>query len=78
LAIAESKQDLPLALHAAEQIRRALEVLGKITGEIPLTPTAAVAVNQAINPVTRIEIVRVSTERPLPQLIEAGPEDKPN
>src|SRR5215471_15324178 len=44
-AVAESKQDLPLALHAAEQIRRALEVLAKITGEIQLASAPAVQVN---------------------------------
>jgi len=72
-AIAESKQDLPLALHAAEQIRRALEVLGKISGEIPLAPSQAVQVNNQVGPL-KIEIVGID---PKPWALPQSPVDTP-
>jgi|SRR5215471_412663 len=78
-AVAESKQDLPLALHAAEQIRRALEVLAKITGELNGQDMPLEDGKRLIN----INIVRVEAA-PLPkpegQVIEALPvaENKPN
>ena len=72
-AVAESKQDLPLALQAAEQIRRALEVLGKITGEIPLAPSQAVQVNNQVGPL-KIEIVGID---PKPWALTESPADTP-
>jgi hypothetical protein len=40
MAVAEAAKDHRTVLHAAEQIRRVLQVVGRITGEIPLTPVA--------------------------------------
>jgi len=78
-AVAESKQELPLALHAAEQIRRALEVLGKITGELDPRNMPAEDGKLPIN----INIIRVEATplpKPAGQVIEALPvaENKPN
>jgi len=40
MAVAEAAKDHRTVLNAAEQIRRVLQVVGRITGEIPLTPAA--------------------------------------
>jgi hypothetical protein len=62
LSMAESKQELMVALHATEQIRKTLEVVGRITGEVPIGPAAAVA--DGSQPLI-VQVNYVSTTKPI-------------
>jgi hypothetical protein len=79
LAISESEKDWPTALGAVRECRKTLEVLGKITGEIPMGPVAVGETNGQA-PLT-VNVIYASSTKPIVDatkpVLEAAPLPEP-
>ena len=81
-AAAERSKDFPTAIAALREVRHGIELLAKLTGEIPLAAAPSVQVNQT-GPLELHVIYREPRAIPIdaepsPRLLPAPEQDKPN